>query len=101
VKAAAAHKGVKAALVFAKRRGAGKQNKSESAKLFIFKNHTSMAVTFSQHKHLEESKIIFNSSLVILTEKQGGSHERPTGTTLTYLADGSNARFHIDIVSQD
>jgi hypothetical protein len=101
VKVAAARKGAKAALVFAKRRGAGKQNKSESAKPFIFKNRTGMAFMFTQHKHLEESKIIFNSLLVMLTEKQGGSHERPTGTTPMYLADGSDTRFHIDIVSRD
>jgi hypothetical protein len=91
----AARKAAKAALVFAKRRGAGMQNKSESAKPFIFKNCTGMSLTFTQHKHLEESKIIFNSLLVMLTEKQSGSHERPTGTTSTYLADGSYARFHI------
>ena len=60
-----------------------------------------MVFMFTQHKHLEESKIIFNSSLVMLTEKQGGSHERPTGTTPTYLADGSDAHFHIDIVGGD
>lgn len=100
-KVAAAKKAAKAALVFAQKRGAGKQNKSESSKPFVFKNRTGMSLTFTQQSPTGKKGEVIPSSLATLGEEQDEHHDRPSGTASTYIADGSDARFHIDVVGQD
>ncbi len=87
----AAQKAAKAALVFAQKRGAGTRQKTELAKPFVFRNRTGMSLSFMQQER-----------------NYGPSNElqdRPVNPsrdiTPTFLADGDDARFHMEVTSQD
>lgn len=89
---AAAQKAAKAALVFAQKRGAGTKKESESSKPFVFRNRTGMSLSFMQQGQDENGPA---------TEEQRGRPQSPTGMTPTFLADGNDARFHMDVISHE
>ena len=98
----AAQKAAKAALVFAQKRGAGIKEKSESSKPFVFRNRTGMSLSFMQQASAEHENGNHGSiSATTHREEHQGHLYSPRRTTPTFLADGGDARFHMDVISND
>lgn len=95
----AAQKAAKAALVFAKKRGAGTKNISGSAKPFVFRNRTGMSLSFIQHASLHQEND--HVSPAPKEDELDGRPVRRGGTTPVSLADGDDARFDMDIIRQE
>jgi len=97
---AAAQKAAKAALVFAQKRGAGTKEKSESSKPFVFRNRTGVSLSFMQQGPTQDKNV--PASTEAEYEEQCSRPFSPIrGLNPTFLADGSDARFHMDVLSHD
>ncbi len=93
---AAAQKAAKAALEFAQKRGAGTKEESESSKPFVFRNRTGMSLSFVQEGPSQ------NENGHIEAEEQRNHPFSPIrGVNPTFLEDSSEARFHMDVISQE
>lgn len=96
----AAQRAAQAALVFAKKRGAERSKKSDSAKPFVFRNRTGVSIAFVAqqcgHMHERDHKVRHASDLTAVGEYQG--LDTYDSSHIQELADKEDARFSLDVV---
>ena len=92
----AAQKAAKAALVFAQKRGAGTKKESESSKPFVFRNRTGMSLSFMQQSPSQNE-----NGHIEAKECRSRPFSPIRGVDPTFLENGSEARFHMDVISQE
>ena len=100
----ATQRAAQAALVFAKKRGAEKSRKSDTAKPFVLRNRTGVSIAFVQEdvrldRRLGNVRDRSYPSTSVVGEYQGLAAF--TSSTIQELADKEDARFSMEVISAE
>lgn len=103
----AAKKAVQGALIFAQKRGAETNRKSDSAKPFIFRNRTGISIAFVQQgcglrsrDYSRRARETGESSSFTATVGEYDGLEEYEQQSITELADQEDAKFNMDIMDE-